>query len=242
MLFSGGTICQRKPIGFLNSTICRDCWGRRLRKNIGEIRTLLSNEQKSPNPCRIYVTSQPAGYQDQLIDLVEESLYMADFTPAQMVKFIENWDFRPPKSQERLISALMDRHQILEICRNPLMHFCDTGMQPRNWRSRNKFPPSLKEAFLQDLAFEVLSDWGRTLNVTWLREQVEQHFSLHIAQNEPQVRIKKHRDLILDRALVPPFDNLLRNRNHRRCPNLCTTVCKILAQLGLPGTSVDQLA
>lgn len=166
-----------------------------------KIRKLISGEKNSENPCKIFVTSRPTGYQGQLSGLVKNTLYMADFTPAQISKFVNNWDFRPPKSQEHLLSVILDQRPILEICRNPLMLTIVTSLYRetdyqlpdsreefykvcidallRRWdavkelESRNKFRPGLKEAFLQNLAFEVLADWTKTFTVTWAREKVE---------------------------------------------------------------------
>lgn len=172
---------------------------------LADIRNLMSSEKKSTNPCRVFMTSRPTGYQGQLSGLVEKTLYMADFTPAQISKFVNNWDFRPPKSQEKLISVIMDRRPILEICRNPLMLTIVTSLYRetdyqlpdsredfykicidallKRWdavkelESRNKFLPALKEAFLQGLAFDVLSDWSNTFRITWLSEKVEAFLS-----------------------------------------------------------------
>ena len=125
---------------------------------------------------------------------------MADFNPAQMSKFIYNWDFRPPKSQEKLINVIMEQPPILEICRNPLMLTIVTSLYRetdytlpdsredfykvcidallKRWDAvkeleiRNKYPPSLKEAFLQGLAFDLISDWSQTYNLPLIREEV----------------------------------------------------------------------
>nr|VFJ63868.1 MAG: NACHT domain-containing protein [Candidatus Kentron sp. FW] len=163
------------------------------------IRDLLSEEKGGKRPCRVFVTSRPTSYDGQLSDLVGESLQMADFTPAQIARFVRNWDFRPPKSHLKLVSVIMDRRPILEICRNPLMLtivtslYRDTDYQLpdsredfykicidallRRWdaarelESRNKFPPALKEAFLQGLAFRSLSQWTKTFSRSWLDEE-----------------------------------------------------------------------
>nr|VFJ87147.1 MAG: NACHT domain-containing protein [Candidatus Kentron sp. H]VFJ88785.1 MAG: NACHT domain-containing protein [Candidatus Kentron sp. H]VFJ95038.1 MAG: NACHT domain-containing protein [Candidatus Kentron sp. H] len=162
------------------------------------IRDLLSKEAGRRRPCRVFVTSRPTSYDGQLSDLAGETLYMADFTPAQITRFVGNWDFRPPKSHLKLVSVIMDRRPILEICRNPLMLtivtslYRDTDYQLpdsredfykicidallRRWdaarelESRNKFPPALKEAFLQALAFKSLSQWTQTFGRSRLDE------------------------------------------------------------------------
>lgn len=166
-----------------------------------DIRKLITTEMQSSSPCRVFVTSRPVGYQGQLSDLVKKTLFMADFNPAQINKFINNWDFRPPKSQEKLINVIMDRPPILEICRNPLMLTIVTSLYRetdyqlpdsredfykicidallKRWdavkelESRNKFPPALKESFLQSLAFDVLTDWTQTFSVPWVRGKIE---------------------------------------------------------------------
>nr|VFK25545.1 MAG: NACHT domain-containing protein [Candidatus Kentron sp. MB]VFK31703.1 MAG: NACHT domain-containing protein [Candidatus Kentron sp. MB]VFK75621.1 MAG: NACHT domain-containing protein [Candidatus Kentron sp. MB] len=163
------------------------------------IRDLLSEEKGRKRPCPVFVTSRPTSYDGQLSDLAGETLHMADFTPAQIARFVRNWDFRPPKSHRKLVNVIMDRRPILEICRNPLMLtivtslYRDTDYQLpdsredfykicidallRRWdaarelESRNKFPPALKEAFLQDLAFRSLSQWTRTFSRSWLDEE-----------------------------------------------------------------------
>nr|VFJ73774.1 MAG: NACHT domain-containing protein [Candidatus Kentron sp. FW] len=169
------------------------------------IRALLSEEKGGKRPCRVFVTSRPTSYDGQLSDLAGETLHMADFTPAQIGRFVRNWDFRPPKSHLKLVSVIMDRRPILEICRNPLMLtivtslYRDTDYQLpdsredfykicidallRRWdaarelESRNKFPPALKEAFLQGLAFKSLSQWTKTFRRSWLDEEARAFLS-----------------------------------------------------------------
>ncbi|VFM95695.1 MAG: NACHT domain-containing protein [Candidatus Kentron sp. G] len=169
------------------------------------IRDLLSEEKGRKRPCRVFITSRPTSYDGQLSDLAGESLHMADFTPAQITRFVGNWDFRPPKSHLKLVSVIMDRRPILEICRNPLMLtivtslYRDTDYQLpdsredfykicidallRRWdavkelESRNKFPPALKEAFLQGLAFRSLSQWTKTFGRSWLDEEARAFLS-----------------------------------------------------------------
>nr|VFJ58266.1 MAG: NACHT domain-containing protein [Candidatus Kentron sp. FW] len=172
---------------------------------LADIRGLLSEEKGRKRPCRVFVTSRPTSYDGQLSDLAGETLHMADFTPAQIGRFVRNWDFRPPKSHLKLVSVIMDRRPILEICRNPLMLtivtslYRDTDYQLpdsreefyktcieallRKWdavkelESRNKFPPALKGAFLQGLAFRSLSQWTKTFSRGWLDEEARRFLS-----------------------------------------------------------------
>lgn len=165
-----------------------------------ELRSLFM-DIKNRTGNRVILTSRPMGYDDQLRDLVEETYQMADFLPNDMRQFIRNWHFRPPKSQEMLLKVLAERPQILEICRNPLMLTIVTSLyketdyqlpdsreeffricvdallrrwdEARELDKRNKHPPGLKEAFLQELSFRVLKEGFKPLSASSLLEDVE---------------------------------------------------------------------
>jgi hypothetical protein len=167
---------------------------------IQEVRALIK-EEDSGGKCRVILTSRPVGYSDQLRDLVDETFLMADFMPADIRKFIRNWQFRPPKSQERLLKILADQPPIQEICRNPLMLTIVTSLyketdyplpdsreeffricidallrrwdEAREMENRNKYPPGLKESFLQELAFQTLAAGYQPLNEASLLRDAE---------------------------------------------------------------------
>ncbi|MCP4898269.1 MAG: NACHT domain-containing protein, partial [bacterium] len=170
---------------------------------VREVRSLIENDD-SGERCRFILTSRPVGYSDQLRDLVDETYQMGDFTPADIRSFIRNWEFRLPKSQENLLQILADRPPIQDICRNPLMLTIVTSLyketdytlpdsrdeffrvcinallrrwdEAKNLDERNKYPPGLKEAFLQKLAFESLSDGYLPLDEASLLNEGEVFF------------------------------------------------------------------
>ncbi|UCE59356.1 MAG: NACHT domain-containing protein [Phycisphaerales bacterium] len=165
-----------------------------------DIRGMLRAENRQAG-CRVYITSRPSGYDGELRDQVEEEMRMADFTPAQIRKYVNNWDFLPPKSHDHLLREIMTRRPILEICRNPLMLTIVTSLYretqyelpdsreefykicieallrkwdaAKNQDDRNRFPAALKEAFLRQLAFKVLQVGFREISEAWLLERVE---------------------------------------------------------------------
>ena len=164
------------------------------------LREFFSELSRSGN-CQAILTSRPVGYSDQLKDLVDATYQMADFMPADMRQFIRNWQFRPPKSQQKLLKVLAERTRILEICRNPLMLTIVTSLyretdyqlpdsreeffrvcvdallrrwdEARQLEERNKYAPGLKEAFLQDLSLRTLKDGFRPLSEASLLVDVE---------------------------------------------------------------------
>lgn len=165
-----------------------------------EIRQLLLAEERQKG-CRVYLASRPVAYQGQFSDRLQETVYMVDFTPAQIQQYISWWDFRPPKSPERLFEALIARPPILSICRNPLMltivtslyrdteyrlpesrdefyHVCIEALL-RRWdavrelESRNRYAAALKEAFLQQLAFQFLLEGGSEMSAPLVLQKAE---------------------------------------------------------------------
>lgn len=165
-----------------------------------QLRSFFTNIQGETGN-RVVLTSRPVGYNEQLRDLVDETYQMADFIPADMREFIRNWRFRPPKSQEMLLKVLAERPPILEICRNPLMLTIVTSLyketdyqlpdsreeffricidallrrwdEARELDKRNRHPPGLKEAFLQELSFRTLVDGFKPLAAWSLLKEVE---------------------------------------------------------------------
>ena len=168
---------------------------------IRRIREVLTEEKQTATGCRVYITSRPVAYQGQLHEAIDETVYMVDFTPAQIQTFLQNWDFRPPKSPEKLFQTLVARAPILSICRNPLMLTIVTSLYRetdyqlpdsrdefyrvcieallKRWDAvkdlddRNKYAIGLKEAFLREFAFESLAQEGADMSDSWVLSRVE---------------------------------------------------------------------
>ncbi|TAN62327.1 MAG: NACHT domain-containing protein, partial [Magnetospirillum sp.] len=76
-----------------------------------------------PDSCRFVVTCRTAAYQNDLLDAVDITLEVADFTDVQIRRFLASWekDWRPGKSVEHLMRTLADRPQIRALASNPLL-------------------------------------------------------------------------------------------------------------------------
>lgn len=165
------------------------------------IQTFLKRERRQRG-CRVYVSSRPVGYDDEFRDVIDETADMANFRPADIRTFIRNWDFKPPKSHDRLIQAILERPDLLDICKNPLMLTIVTSLYKethyelpdsreefykvcidalirrwdaaKNLADRNAFPPGLKQAFLLSLSFEALERNQLDFTERTLLDKVEQ--------------------------------------------------------------------
>lgn len=176
-----------------------------LRKSVfQQLERLLRTEARSAG-CRVYITTRPVAYDGQLADLTHATLWMADLTPAQIRRYVLNWDFRPPRSGATLLNSIMSRRPILDICLNPLMLSIVTSLYRetdyelpesrnefyrvcieallRRWDAvkqldhRNNYPAVLKEAFLQRLAFAMLVGGHRSLSGTDVQRSAEDFFA-----------------------------------------------------------------
>lgn len=179
---------------------------------LGHITTLLERQRLQGHPCHVVVSSRPVGYDEQLRGSVDATVRMADFNLTEIRKFVNNWDFRPPKTPERLLGAITDRRPILEICRNPLMLTIVTSLyrdsyytlpnsreefyrvcveallrkwdQARNLDDRNKVDASYKTAFLEEFAFAAIAESVLDFRETFVLTRVEEF-----------VRRKRYRDI-----------------------------------------------
>ncbi len=168
---------------------------------IEEISALLERHRRDDSRCHVIVTSRPVGYDEQLRGNVDATVRMADFNLAEIRKFVSNWEFRPPKSRERLLAAIADRRPIFEICKNPLMLTIVTSLYrdyeytlpesreefysvcieallhrwdaARDLVDRNKIQASYKAAFLEEFAFDALARTSLDFRETFLLEQIE---------------------------------------------------------------------
>lgn len=162
------------------------------------IRQLNSDAQR----CHVLLTSRPVGYDHQLQGVVDRTVRMADFTPADIRRFIDNWEFQAPKSQAGLFDAIVTRQAILGLCKNPLMltivaylygntqyelpHSRDEFYRVcleallRNWDaarnidSRNKIAAFKKSAFLERFAFKALNEGVSEFREVQIIEQIEE--------------------------------------------------------------------
>lgn len=168
---------------------------------ISKLIDLLERQHRNDKSCHVVVTSRPVGYDEQLRGYVAATVRMADFNLAEIRKFVDNWDFRPPKSRERLLSAIADRRPIFEICKNPLMLTIVTSLyrdydytlpdsreefyrvcieallrkwdEAKNMEDRNTIKASYKAAFLEEFAFTAIEQAFLDFRETYLISQIE---------------------------------------------------------------------
>lgn len=168
---------------------------------IAQLAALLERQHQNKDVCHVVVTSRPVGYDEQLRGHVAATVRMADFNLSEIRKFVDNWEFRPPKSRERLLSAIADRRPIFEICKNPLMLTIVTSLyrdydytlpdsreefyrvcveallrkwdEAKNMDERNKIKASYKQAFLEEFAFTAIEGALLDFRETYLLSQVE---------------------------------------------------------------------
>lgn len=166
-----------------------------------QVQMLIECQNSDAQRCHILLTSRPVGYDHQLQGAVDRTVRVADFTPADIRKFIDNWEFQAPKSQADLFDSIVTRQPILALCKNPLMltivaylygntqyelphsrdEFYKICLEAllRNWDaaknidSRNKIPAARKSAFLERFAFKALKEAKLEFREIELIEQIE---------------------------------------------------------------------
>jgi predicted NACHT family NTPase len=73
--------------------------------------------------CRAIITCRTAVYNNEFIDVTEQTLEIAEFSDQQMRRFLQAWKSQmpPKKSVEQLIQTLRARPKIMALARNPLL-------------------------------------------------------------------------------------------------------------------------
>lgn len=171
-----------------------------------QLETLLDRQRRYDPGCHVVITSRPVGYDGQLAGHVTETARMAEFTPADIRRFLAQWpyDETENKSADDLALQITTRPPILKICSNPLMLTIVAWLYSRPdflipdsreefyaqcveallraWDKTknlevNRIAPELKEAFLRAFAYESLV--ARQLDFTdgFLLEHVEAHLA-----------------------------------------------------------------
>lgn len=171
-----------------------------------EIRAILDRQVRHKPGCHMIVTSRPVGYDGQLAGHVAKTANMADFTPADIRRFLVQltYDEKENKSADDLALQITTRPPILKICSNPLMLTIVAWLYSRPdfvipdsreefyakcvdallraWDKTknlevNRIAPELKEAFLRGFAYESLV--ARTLDFTdgFLLQEIEKFLS-----------------------------------------------------------------
>lgn len=126
---------------------------------------------------RIIITCRTSSYKNELVNIIDQTLQIKEFSDEQIFKFLSLWKFLEPssKSIEQLIQFLRDKPQIMALARNPLLltiiallyvdtHFVlpqsrvefynksiDVLLRNRNVE-RNRFTAPLKQKVLEHLA------------------------------------------------------------------------------------------
>ena len=87
--------------------------------------TLLINDFIDKNEkCQYVITSRPAVYDKEFINVTETKLKLVDFNHQQIRRFLHSWwstEIKEGKSVEQLIYTLQDRPRIMSLATNPLM-------------------------------------------------------------------------------------------------------------------------
>jgi hypothetical protein len=171
-----------------------------------QLQSLLDRQARNGPGCHIIVTSRPVGYDGQLSGHIIETARMAEFTPADIRRFLAQWpyDEKENKSADDLAFQITTRPPILKICSNPLMLTIVAWLYSRPdflipdsreefyaqcveallraWDKTknlevNRIPPELKEAFLRAFAYESLVARQLDFSDGFLLERVERHLS-----------------------------------------------------------------
>jgi hypothetical protein len=73
--------------------------------------------------CRAVITCRSAVYHNELHEVVDQTLEIADFSDQQIRRFLRSWmsEAPPGKSVEELVLTLRDRPAIMSLARNPLL-------------------------------------------------------------------------------------------------------------------------
>lgn len=171
-----------------------------------QLQSLLDRQTRNNPGCHIIITSRPIGYDGQLAGHVIETARMAEFTPADIRRFLAQWpyDEEENKSADDLALQITTRPPILKICSNPLMLTIVAWLYSRPdfvipdsreefyaqcveallraWDKtknleRNRIAPELKDAFLRAFAYESLLERQLDFTDGWVLEKVEAYLA-----------------------------------------------------------------
>ncbi|MGK7926195.1 MAG: NACHT domain-containing NTPase, partial [Spirulina sp.] len=73
--------------------------------------------------CRAIITCRTAVYNNEFVNIVEQTLEIVEFTDQDIRRFLQAWKSQMPldKSVEQLIKTLRDRPKIMALSKNPLL-------------------------------------------------------------------------------------------------------------------------
>ena len=141
--------------------------------------------------CRVIITCRAAVYDNQFINVVDQTLEIEEFRDRQIRDFLKAWESQMPtgKSAEQLMEELRKRPRIMELARNPLLLTMITDLYTKTFfilpHSRGDFYKQATEIFLErrDTEKNIANDYeGKD------KRRVLQSLALYLYDSQQQDR------------------------------------------------------
>lgn len=188
----------------------------RRKKAVARIRDFIRNYSS----CHVVITCRNATYHNELLEVVDQTLEVAEFEDDQVQAFLYAWSQNFPygKSPHQLIAALRERPRILALVRRPLLLTILVFLY-----ARDTFALPQSRAEFYELAVDVLLDqWKHEANVFKAR----------------------HKKLLLQRLALWHLDGAASDKGDRRAIDAAAAILftkKALPDLGLADDQADAL-